>query len=81
MSDTEYFHPRGREISLATNEYDGTYGASLGCFSARQCLVCAAVVDAQETQRHAAWHESLFATIHTTRCACLPAHSMTANRE
>jgi hypothetical protein len=53
----QYFHPRTEDISIVTDEYDGTYGASHGQFRARQCLVCAALVDAGELERHAEWHE------------------------
>lgn len=54
MSD--YFHPLREDTSLATHEYDGTYGASFGSLFVQQCLVCAALVGARETERHARWH-------------------------
>ena len=54
-----YFHQYSREIDLTTSEYDGTYGAHNGTFSVRQCIVCAALVDSREIQRHADWHEAV----------------------
>lgn len=55
----EYFNPHGSEISLTTSEHDGTYGSYSGTFAARQCQVCAALVDATQIERHAEWHQGV----------------------
>jgi hypothetical protein len=56
----DYGPPEGHSATeLATHDYDGTYGASLGSLAVRTCRRCAAVVDAAGTERHDAWHRMI----------------------